>query len=261
MNQPRRDTPAKVTAISSSPALAGGSDALPTIKGFLETSFLDWRSKISAVLFLPGCNFRCPFCHNYELVSNPDQYQSLPIDSVMDRLKVFVGWIDGVVITGGEPTLHPGLADLCGLVKEAGFQVKLDTNGYRPWVIEELASAGLVDMVAMDLKAPLEPESYRRVAGRQVDIDRLGRSVEFLKSSGLDHQFRSTIVQPWHGRRQLEAMAASLTGAACWSLQAMDPTTGWDQSAMAGLTPYLPEDLARLQAQLADPVCRPAEPA
>lgn len=138
----------------------------PVIKGFIETSFLDWRGLISAVLFLPGCNFACPYCHNFTLVSDPDSLMSLPLDSVLDRLRPFVGWIDGVVVSGGEPTLHPGLEELLGLIHQEGFQVKLDTNGYRPEVVKRVVEAGLVDMVAMDVKAPLEPWPTAAVAAR-----------------------------------------------------------------------------------------------
>lgn len=249
----------KVMPISAAaPAGDGAGQPLPVIKAFLETSFLDWPSKIAAVLVLPGCNFRCPFCHNFELVSDPDQYESLPFQGIMDRLELFTGWIDGVVVSGGEPTLHPGLAKMLSAIKEAGFLVKLDTNGYRPWVIEELVAAGLVDSVSMDIKAPLDPASYRQATGRLVELDRIHRSIEFLKSSGIDHEFRSTIVPAWHDQAAIKAMAAPLVGAARWTLQAMDPATGWNREVMDGLTPFKPEELNRLQKSFADPVSRAA---
>lgn len=248
--------PAKVSAISSAASLGDQPPAaLPAIKGFIETSFLDWRSKIASVVFLPGCNFRCPFCHNHQLVSDPDQFQTIPIEGVLDRLEVFTGWIDGVVVTGGEPTAHPGLPALLGQIKDAGFAVKLDTNGYRPWVIEELVAANLVDLVAMDLKAPLESAAYSRAAGRELDLSRLRRSIDFLKSSGVEHEFRSTIIPTWHDEPALNAMGQTLRGCRRWTLQAMDPTNAWDQEAMADLTPYPSEEIERLQANLADAVC------
>ncbi|MBU2547522.1 MAG: anaerobic ribonucleoside-triphosphate reductase activating protein, partial [Proteobacteria bacterium] len=132
------------------------------IKGFLETSFIDWPGQVASVLFLAGCNFRCPFCHNHGLVLRPDDYPGLSWNSIRDRLARFPGWIDGVVITGGEPTLSPGLADLAREIKDMGFQVKLDTNGGRPEVLAGLIEADLLDHVAMDVKGPLDDVSYAR---------------------------------------------------------------------------------------------------
>ncbi len=229
---------------------------LPPLKGFIETSFLDWRGLISAVLFLPGCNFACPYCHNYTLVSDPDSLMTLPLDGVLDRLRPFVGWIDGVVVSGGEPTLHPGLERLLGEIKQAGFRVKLDTNGYRPRVLARVVEQGLADMVAMDLKAPLEPLAYRRSCGRAVEVEPVAESLEFLKASGVAHEFRSTVCPAWHGRAELERMAASLEGCQAWTLQAMNPATAWNQEALQGSGVYTAEELARLQAEVADPVTR-----
>lgn len=228
---------------------------LPPIKGFLETSFLDWRGRIAAVLFLPGCNFRCPFCHNFALVDEPEQYQTLPFEGIMDRLRPFVGWVDGVVVTGGEPTLHAGLGTLLGAIREEGFAVKIDTNGYRPEVLEGLIGGGLVDCVSMDVKAPLNQLAYRRAAGVGVEVERLRRSVSLVKSSGLEHEFRTTVLPQWHGRDELYDLAAELSGCQRWTLQAMNPTTAWDQETMGGREVYSAEEVARLQVLVADPVC------
>lgn len=228
---------------------------LPPIKGFLETSFLDWPGQIAAVLFLPGCNFACPYCHNYTLVSDPGSLMTLPFEGVLDRLKPFVGWIDGVVVTGGEPTLHPGLEPMLASIKQAGFEVKLDTNGYRPEVLEDLVASGLVDMVAMDLKAPLEPLAYRRISGQTVEVEKVERSLNFLKANGLAHQIRSTILPAWHGEEELSKMAEAVSGARTWTLQALNPSTAWNREALDGQEAYSPEEISRLQKELADPVC------
>jgi pyruvate formate lyase activating enzyme len=228
----------------------------PVIKGFIETSFLDWRGLISAVLFLPGCNFACPYCHNFTLVSDPDSLMSLPLDSVLDRLRPFVGWIDGVVVSGGEPTLHPGLEELLGLIHQEGFQVKLDTNGYRPEVVKRVVEAGLVDMVAMDVKAPLEPLAYRRSCGKAIEVDKVAQSLAYLKGCGVAHEFRSTICPDWHGPAELERMAEAVEGCAAWTLQAMNPATAWNAEVVEGVTMFTPEELDELQRTVADPVCR-----
>ena len=108
------------------------------IKGFVDVSFVDWDSKIAAVIFLPNCNFRCPFCHNGNLVSNPEKSETIPFEQVENQLKRHRGWIDGVCITGGEPTLHADLLELCSKIKKMGFQVKLDTNGTNPTLLKQL---------------------------------------------------------------------------------------------------------------------------
>ncbi len=234
-------------------APARGGAELPEIKGFLETSFLDWRGKISAVLFLPGCNFACPYCHNHTLAARPQELASLSLEQVLARLEPFVGWIDGVVISGGEPTLHPGLPRLLEMVRRIGFSVKLDTNGYRPEVLRYLHRHRLVDYVAMDLKAPLEPLAYRRASGRKVDVDQVRASLEFLKASGLAHEVRSTIWPEWHGPDELQAMAQAVRGAQAWTLQALNPDTAWNRKALGPGRPYDAETLARLQARWADP--------
>lgn len=234
-----------------------GQPEPPVIKGFLETSFLDWPGKIASVLFLPGCNFNCPFCHNHTLVSRPENFADIPLGAVLDRLRPFLGWVDGVVISGGEPTIHAGLAALCSRIKSLGFLVKLDTNGYRPEVVRELVGDGLVDMVAMDLKAPLNPLAYRRAAGRVLDLDRVAESVEFLKTSGVDHLFRSTILPAWHGQEELDDMRETLAGCRQWTLQAMNTETAWDPEPFKGLATYTSEDIENLQRDLADPASRP----
>ena len=238
---------------SGAPAAPPGElTACPPLKGFLETSFLDWRGSIASVLFLPGCNFACPYCHNHQLAADPDSLMDLPLDDVLARLKPFVGWVDGVVVSGGEPTLHPGLANLCQRLKDTGFAVKLDTNGHRPEVIERLAARGLIDMVAMDLKAPLGDLAYRRAAGKPVNLDKLLRSISFLISSGLAHEFRSTIWPAWHGPEELAAMAQALTGAQAWTLQGLRPESAWDQAALGAGRAYTPQELSQLQKTYAD---------
>jgi pyruvate formate lyase activating enzyme len=237
----------------------GGEDKerreLPPIKGFIETSFLDWKGLVSSVLFLPRCNFRCPYCHNFELASTPEAYQDLPFEHIKERLAQFKGWIDGVVVSGGEPTLHPELPALLAALKAEGFKVKLDTNGHKTQVLRDILGDNLVDLVAMDLKAPLEPLAYRRAAGRTVDLERIAASIELLKGCGVDHEFRSTIWPAWHGEAELSAMAQTLKGCQAWSLQALNPDSAWNRQALGKGRAYSAEEVDRLQKDLANPVC------
>jgi pyruvate formate lyase activating enzyme len=184
------------------------------VKAWLETSLLDWPGKVAAVVFLPGCNFRCPFCHNHRLVTAPGEMPDIPLDDILTRLGDLAGWVDGVVVSGGEPTLHQGLPDLLRTFRAAGLLVKLDTNGSRPDVLARLLAEGLVDHVAMDVKAPLEPERYARLAGREVDLEAIRASIRIIRSSGLPHTFRTTAVPGWHAPGDMESIAALLPGSA-----------------------------------------------
>jgi pyruvate formate lyase activating enzyme len=147
------------------------------IKGFIETSLIDWDGKLVSVFFLPGCNFRCPFCHNHQLWKAPQKVETVPWQKVSDFLKGKKGWIDGVVITGGEPTVHADLPEFIESLREMGLLIKLDTNGANPEMLQSLIDKKLVDYVAMDLKASLDT-IYSQAAGTKVNLDDIKRSIE-----------------------------------------------------------------------------------
>jgi pyruvate formate lyase activating enzyme len=187
------------------------------IKGFLETSFVDWPERICAVLFLPYCNFRCPYCHNHELVLSPGRFATLSWDFIRGRLKTLADWLEGVCVTGGEPTLHPDLPDLLSGIKSLGFPVKLDTNGSRPQVLRFLVREGLVDFVAMDVKGPLETEQYSRCAGVRVDLQPIRESIDFLMSGPVPYQFRTTVVPHIHSPEIMARLSRDLQDARQWA--------------------------------------------
>jgi pyruvate formate lyase activating enzyme len=202
---------------------------MPGIKGVLETSFLDWRGRVCAVLFLGGCNFRCPFCHNHSLVLAPDSCDTLVFREVEQRLAAFRQWLGGICISGGEPTLDPELPDMIRFLKGRGWKVKLDTNGSRPEVLTGLLGNGLLDAVAMDVKAPLIPEKYAACAGLPVDLDQVRQSIRLLTGSGIDHEFRMTVLPRYHSREDIVEWAASLgQGRARLTLQNFNPRTTLD---------------------------------
>ena len=184
-------------------------DGLPPIKGFLPTSMVEWEGKLSCALFLPGCNFRCPFCHSGALVVRPDELETIPLEAVVNVLDANRGWIDGVVISGGEATTHPSLATLIHVLREHVAGIKLDTNGSRPDVVAELLDAGLVNCVAMDVKAPLD-ERYSAVAGVAVDCAAILETIETLRSRGIEHEFRTTVVPGLHTGRDIIDIARVL---------------------------------------------------
>jgi len=159
-------------------------------KNWVQMTLADYPQKIAVSLFTGGCNFRCPNCHNRDLVLSPDLLPDVPMSEIEAFLEARRGLLDGVVISGGEPTLQPDLVPFCAHVREMGYAVKLDTNGYRPDVLR--AVLGVVDYVAMDVKAPLSKyESATRV---RVDTTRVERSVDLLLESGLSCEFRTTVV-------------------------------------------------------------------
>lgn len=162
------------------------------IAGFQKFTLIDFPGMISAIIFTQGCNFRCPWCHNPELVL-PELYQRT-IDSreIVDFLKTRVGKLDAVTITGGEPTLHRDLPDLIRTIRALGFKIKLDSNGTNPEMLSELFSEGLIDYVAMDIKTSLE--NYSSLVGVGIDTDLVLRSINLIKNSGVQYEFRTTMI-------------------------------------------------------------------
>lgn len=161
------------------------------IGGLLKFSLIDYPGKVAAVIFTQGCNYRCPFCHNAELVLPELFTPSIDLAAVMAFLQQRRGQLQGIVITGGEPTLHHDLKDLLRDIKALGFLVKLDTNGSNPDVLREILQEKLVDFVAMDIKSSLQ--GYAKAAGLPVDLERVKQSVALIQSSGVRHLFRTTV--------------------------------------------------------------------
>ena len=199
------------------------------IKGFLETTFIDWPGKIAAAVFLSGCNFRCPFCHNGELVTGAEDIEDIPPETVFRRIAE-LEWVDGLVVSGGEPTLRAGLPAFLEECSSRSLPVKLDTNGSLPELLAELTGRRLVAAVDMDVKAPLDDESYRRLAGVKVKVEDIRRSMELIAASGLPHRFRTTVVPGLIGREEVQRIAAALPPSSPLVLQAFDPRRTLDAS-------------------------------
>lgn len=219
------------------------------IKGWVQSSLLDYPERIAASLFCGGCNFLCPNCHNSHLVLRPDEYPDLPESEIWSFLEKRRGLLDGVVISGGEPTLQSDLLPFAGRLHELGYLVKLDTNGYRPEVIRELIKEGLVDYVAMDVKAPLE--RYALAVGVQVDPTRIRRSIDLLREGHVEFEFRTTVVPGTLQEEDILLIAGEIAGAGRYYLQQFVPRDTLDPE-MLSRTPYLP-DRIRAMADLARP--------
>jgi pyruvate formate lyase activating enzyme len=160
------------------------------IGGLQKFSLADFPGRIAAIVFCRGCGFRCPYCHNPELVEPMRYAHPIPHRDVLDFLVTRRGQLQGVVVTGGEPTIHTGLPDFLGSVRELGFAVKLDTNGSNPEMLRGILSQGLADYIAMDIKAPLA--SYERLAGVPVQTQDIQQSISLVLESGVSHEFRTT---------------------------------------------------------------------
>ena len=192
------------------------------VKGFIPHSLLDWEGKIASIVFLAGCNMRCPYCHASHLVMGQPALERIPTTSVLAYLNEHADWVDGVVISGGEPTIHDGLGALIEAVRAPGLAIKLDTNGTRPDVIEGLIKENKLDYIAMDVKAPLDSR-YGVAAGGDVDLAAIRRSIELLMSCGVDYEFRTTVCRALHDEGDLADLARALSGAKQWVLQAFRP--------------------------------------
>lgn len=179
-------------------------------------------------MFLPGCNFRCPYCHNPDLATGGRNLPAWDFSSILKRLGKLKDWVEAVCITGGEPTIHNFLPDLLFDLKNQGFRTKLDTNGSNPRVLENLFKKGLVDFVAMDVKAPLSEPLYERCAGVKPPLAEIKESIEIIMAEGVSYQFRTTIVPRLLGIEDVLSLAKQLRGAKDYKLQNFNPGTTLD---------------------------------
>lgn len=188
------------------------------IGGVQKQSLIDYPGRMSCVLFLTGCNFNCPYCHNPDLARGETAGRAVPdLDQFLDFLYQRRGFLDGVVISGGEPTLQSGLVGLCEYVRMLGYPIKLDTNGSRPGTLKRLIDRGLVDYIAMDVKT--HPLLYRRHVRSNCDPAVFLESIRLIVDSGIDHEFRTTCVKPIVSPETIEAIARLIKGADQYVLQ------------------------------------------
>ena len=187
--------------------------------GLQKLTLLDYPGKVACTLFTKGCNFRCPFCHNASLVVRADEQPTYTNDEILAFLKKRQGVLDGVAITGGEPTLMSGLYEFIAEVKEIGYSVKLDSNGTRPDVLKKLVLNGLVDYVAMDIKN--SPEKYAYTCGlpESYDLSKIEESKNFLMEGHVDFEFRTTVAKPFHTEEDFYKIGEWLKGSEKYFLQ------------------------------------------
>lgn len=186
------------------------------IGGLQKVTLLDFPGKVACTVFLTGCNLRCPYCHNPDLVLTKDNGKYISEKEFFEFLLSRKGKLDGVCITGGEPTLYPNLTNLIRRIREMGFLVKLDSNGTVPEILEHLLRERLLDYVAMDIKNA--PSRYAETCGADV-IEQVKKSAALLKNSDIDYEFRTTVCLPFHSPKCMEEIGRWLRGAKRYYIQ------------------------------------------
>ncbi|MEI7590506.1 MAG: anaerobic ribonucleoside-triphosphate reductase activating protein, partial [Deltaproteobacteria bacterium] len=213
------------------------------IGGIQKVSLADYPSKICATVFTQGCNFRCPYCHNPELVDSTRFANTLSQDAIMNFLSKRKIHLDAVNITGGEPTIQEDIVDFCGAIKKLGFLVKIDTNGSMPLVLKKLIQEEVVDFVAMDIKAPLK--RYPEVSCvKNIDIKLIEESVNIIKTSNKDYEFRTTVVSGMFTKEDFDDIGVMLKYAKRYVLQRFVPSKILDESYLRMFPPNNEEMLS-----------------
>ena len=220
------------------------------IGGLQKVTLLDYPGKVACTVFLPGCNLRCPFCHNPALVLPDRETDSLSTEELLAFLETRRGKLDGVCVTGGEPTLYEDLPALLRQIRGLGFAVKLDTNGTNPDMLEALAQEGLLDYAAMDIKN--SPDRYAETCGGVELLGPVKRSAALLMAGAVDYEFRTTVVRQFHDSASFRAIGPWISGARRYFLQAfIDRDTvlrpglsAWSREEMEGFAalvrPWVP---------------------
>lgn len=192
------------------------------ILSFIESSLIDWDGKLTSVIFLGGCNFKCPYCQNYQIANDSKQIKSLVWENLEKKIKEKQAWLDGIVITGGEPCLHPEIFDLCTKIKNLGLKIKIDTNGYYPYILMKLKEEKLVDYIAMDIKTALD-QRYKQACGRELELGLINRSIQLLLTGELDYEFRTTLVPGIVGETEIKSIVKLIPNARLYALQQFVP--------------------------------------
>jgi pyruvate formate lyase activating enzyme len=210
------------------------------IKGLEKFAPKDFPGHMSATVFVGGCNFLCPFCHNADLVSRPQSLPTFPQEYLIRFFDERKDWLEGICISGGEPLIHDDLGGFLKLVKEKNFLSKIDTNGSYPFKLKDLIDRKLIDFVAMDIKAPLD--KYSEAAGVDVQTEDIQKSVDIIKESEVECTFRSTAVPGLIDKKDMKKIGEWLDGAKIFQLQQFIPKATLD-SSFQKKKPYLAEEL------------------
>lgn len=188
------------------------------ICGYQKTTLLDYPEHVAATIFTGGCNFRCPFCHNADLIVKSNESSPIAKEEILAFLQKRKNVLSGICITGGEPTLQPDLKDFIIKARDLGYKIKLDTNGYRPDVILSLLEENLLDYIAMDIKAGLS--NYAKVSGiPNLDTSKIMKSISIIENSGINYEFRTTVVKELHSRQDFLEISEMLSSSSPYFIQ------------------------------------------
>jgi len=214
------------------------------IGGFQKVTLLDYPGAVAANIFFAGCNFRCGFCHNPDLVEIKPETEFIPVKDVLAFLAKRQGLLEAVCLGGGEPLLQADLADFLTKIKTLGYLIKLDTNGYNSTLLQELLDLKLVDYIAMDIKASLA--KYPEVVGQKIDVNKILQSIKIIKNSGINYEFRTTVLPKYHNLEEIEKIAKMIAGAEKYYLQRFNNRKTYDPNFRAEMA-YPDEDLEKMQ--------------
>lgn len=210
------------------------------IKGLQRVSLIEYPGKIVSIVFVGNCNFSCHYCYNPDLVKDYDKIPTIPEEEIINFMKKRKGLLDGICITGGEPTIYPDLPKFIKKIKNLGFLVKLDTNGTNPDILKDLIDQKLIDYVAMDIKASLS--KYEKVTGTKVNLDNIQKSVNIIRKSGIDYEFRTTVVPKFFKKKDALDISEWLKGSERYFLQQFRPEKTLNED-FKNLKPYPKEKL------------------
>jgi len=230
------------------------------IRALIETSLVDWDGKISMVLFFDKCNFMCPFCQNWELILHPERFSAIQWKKIASILQKKNDWIDGVVLTGGEPLVYK--KEVFGLaknLKKLNFGVKVDTNGAYPGTLKELIDKKLVDYVAMDIKAPID-ERYYIATGKKINLENIKESIRMLMNNVVNYEFRTTCVPGIIDENAIDEIGKTIRRAKKWALQVFVPDNAYKEEYRKKLGPEyvssLQQFLSRAQEYASNVILR-----
>lgn len=216
------------------------------ICGLNKTTLLDYPGKVAATIFIGGCNFRCPFCHNSSLVINAASQPEISQTEILNFFKKRRGILEGVCVTGGEPTLFPELADFLSDIRELGYPIKLDTNGSNPSFLRFLVQNGLISKVAMDIKS--SPQNYGKLTGITTpDLHAIETSISYLLEGNVDYEFRTTVVRELHDVQDFVEISQWIKGAKAYYLQAYKDS---EEVLQPGFSSYSLEELEHFRTIL-----------
>ena len=212
------------------------------IGGFQKCSLIDFPGKISAVIFTNGCNFACPWCHNGNLINTKDDFELISEKEILGFLKSKQTFLEGVTISGGEPTIQAGLTRFLNKLRTLPFSIKLDTNGYNSAKLRDIVNAKLVDYIAMDIKSPLNYK-YSLLTNKSIDTDIIKESIQIIRNSGIDYEFRTTFVAGLLDFSDLDLIRQQMSPDDRWIIQEFKPDKSFNKDL---ILKYYPENFSWL---------------